>query len=128
MAGQTLFSGVDSVEIARIAEARARHGDRFLVRVFTHQERLSCQDRIESLAARFAAKEAAAKALGTGVWRHGIGWTDLEIVRQPTGAPLLRLHGAAARRAEQLGWHTWSVSLTHDRTRAIAFVVAQGHS
>jgi holo-[acyl-carrier protein] synthase len=119
-----LYSGVDLVEIARIWAAVARHHDRFLTRVFTSVEIAQCHARTESLAARFAAKEATAKALGTGIWRHGIGWTDIEVVRADGGAPLLRLHHAALERAQILGWATWSVSLSHDREHAIAFVVA----
>lgn len=119
-----LYSGVDLVEIARIWTALARHHDRFLTRVYTPTEIAQCNERVESLAARFAAKEAAAKALGTGIWRHGIGWTDLEIVRAEHGAPSLHLHNAAKQRAAILGWTTWSVSLSHDSERAIAFVVA----
>lgn len=119
-----LYSGVDLVEIARIWAAIVRHQDRFLTRVFTKLEIAQCHERSESLAARFAAKEATAKALGTGIWRHGIGWTDIEVVRADHGAPTLHLHNAAARRAALLGWGSWSISLSHDRDRAIAFVVA----
>jgi holo-[acyl-carrier protein] synthase len=119
-----LYSGVDLVEIARIWIAVARHHDRFLTRVFTPLEITQCHERIESLAARFAAKEAAAKALGTGIWSHGIGWTDIEVVRAEHGAPSLRLHNAALQRAHLLGWATWTVSLSHDSERAIAFVIA----
>ena len=119
-----LYSGVDLVEIARIWTAIVRHHDRFLTRVFTPREIAQCHERTESLAARFAAKEATAKALGTGIWRHGIGWTDIEVVRADHGAPSLHLHNAALARANILGWSSWSVSLSHDRDRAIAFVVA----
>lgn len=120
-----IFTGVDLIEIARVRAATARHQDRFLLRVFTGRELDQCHGRAESLAARFAAKEATAKALGTGVWRNGICWTDIEVYRQPSGAPALCLHGAAKTRAAELGWQEWSVSLSHDRTQAIAFVVAQ---
>jgi holo-[acyl-carrier protein] synthase len=119
-----LYSGVDIVEIARIWTAIVRHQNRFLTRVFTAREIIQCQERYESLAARFAAKEATAKALGTGIWRHGIGWTDIEVVRLEHGAPSLHLYHAAQQRADILGWSAWSVSLSHDRERAIAFVVA----
>jgi holo-[acyl-carrier protein] synthase len=122
-----LYSGVDLIEIGRIAAAKVRHGDRFLLRVYSGRELDQCQDRAESLAARFAAKEATAKALGTGIWREGIGWTDIEVVRDPiSGAPSLHLFRAALRRAHTLGWTTWSVSLSHSREHAIAFVVAIG--
>lgn len=122
-----LRTGVDLIEIERIREAVDRHGVRFLERVYTRQEVDQSGGRLESLAARFAAKEAASKALGTGVWRAGICWTDIEIVRdEMTGAPALVLHGAAQEQAQALGLHTWSVSLSHDRTHAIAFVVGVG--
>jgi holo-[acyl-carrier protein] synthase len=119
-----LYSGVDLVEIARIWAAIVRHRERFLTRVFTEREIAQCHERAESLAARFAAKEATAKALGTGIWRHNVSWTDIEVVRLDHGAPILHLHNAALQRARLLGWTTWTVSLSHDRDRAIAFVVA----
>jgi holo-[acyl-carrier protein] synthase len=124
-----VFAGVDLIEIERVANAKARFGDGFLRRVFTPRELDDCRSRAESLAGRFAAKEAAAKALGTGVWRHGIGWTDIEVVRDPVShAPALVMHGAARRRAGELGWTSWSLSLSHDRGRALAFVVALAQS
>ena len=123
----TLRTGVDMIEIDRVSRSIDRHGDRFLTRVYTENELSACRGRVESLAARFAAKEAVAKALGTGLWREGIGWCDIEVERDPgSGAPLLRLHAAAQARAELLGLATWSISLSHDRERAIAFVVAMG--
>ena len=121
-----LQTGVDLIEIARVERAVARHGMRFTDRVFTGAEQALCQGRTESLAGRFAAKEAVAKALGTGIWREGIGWTDIEILRAESGAPQLCLHGAAARRAADWGLTTWSLSLSHDRHYAIAFTVATG--
>lgn len=120
-------TGVDLIEMARIQAAINRHGRRFLARVYTSAEVSICQGRTESLAGRFAAKEAVAKALGTGIWRNGIDWTDIEITRNElTGAPVLTLHEAAAAQAHQLGLTEWSLSLSHDRERAIAFVVALG--
>ena len=120
-----LRTGVDLIEIERIRTAIDRQGERFLQRVYTQTELTQCRDRIESLAGRFAAKEAAAKALGTGIWRNGIGWTDIEVERdEQTGAPTLLLHNSAATQANQLGLTEWSVSLSHDTERAIAFVVA----
>lgn len=119
-----LRTGVDLVEIERVRAAIAVHGDRFLARVYTSAELDCCQRRIESLAVRFAAKEAVAKALATGVWRDGVGWTDIEVLREDSGAPRLLLHGAAATIADNLGLTTWSISLSHDHTQAIAFVVA----
>lgn len=129
-----LRTGVDIVRIERIRRAISRYDPsthahkRFLARLYTDAELRNCGDRAESLAARFAAKEAIAKALGTGAWRDGIRWVDLEIVSDARGAPSVRLHGAAARRAESLGLTQWSVSLSHDEERAIAFVVALGES
>lgn len=127
-----LRTGVDIVQIERIRRAISRYEGkaparkRFLKRLYTEAELRHCRDRVESLAARFAAKEAIAKALGTGAWRDGIRWVDLEVVSDARGAPSVRLHGAAARRAQSLGLSQWSVSLSHDDERAIAFVVALG--
>ena len=120
-----LQTGVDSIEIARVRTAVAGHGDRFLTRVYTPRELTVCRGRAESLAGRFAAKEAVAKALGTGIWRNGVNWVDIEVLKDgETGAPQLHLHGAAAAVAGRVALHTWSVSLSHDRTRSIALVVA----
>jgi holo-[acyl-carrier protein] synthase len=119
-----LCTGVDLIEIERVRAAIAQHGDRFLRRVYTEAEVNCCGRRVESLAARFAAKEAVAKALGTGVWRSGVTWTDIEVTKTENGAPRLTLHGAAARIAQVIGLVEWSISLSHDRTYAIAFVVA----
>jgi holo-[acyl-carrier protein] synthase len=122
-----LRTGVDSIEIERLTHAVDRFGARFLDRIFTPTELDDCGQRIESLAGRFAAKEAVAKALGTGIWRAGIGWTDIEVRRDSvSGAPHLSLHGAAATRAADLGLNEWSLSISHDRSRALAFVVALG--
>ncbi|RME66009.1 MAG: holo-[acyl-carrier-protein] synthase [Caldilineae bacterium] len=122
-----LRTGVDAIEIERVQAAIQRHGPRFLERVFTSRELELCRGRVESLAARFAAKEAVSKALGTGVWRAGVCWDDIEILREEeSGAPLLYLHGAARERAHALGLETWSVSLSHTRTQALAFVVGLG--
>ncbi len=123
-----LTTGVDLVEIARVERALSRHGDRFLERVFTPAEVLYCRARPAELAARFAAKEAVAKALGVGMRmmaRDGIGWREAEIVGDLRGKPLVRLHGRAAERAEELGLTEWAVSLSHTHEHAIAFVVAQ---
>lgn len=120
-----LVTGVDIIEIERVAAAVARHGARFVERIYTQRERIHCGTRAESLAARFAAKEAAAKALGMGIWRGGITWSDIEVVNDPTtSAPTLHLHNAARARATSLGLTDWSLSLSHDRSRALAFVVA----
>jgi holo-[acyl-carrier protein] synthase len=122
-----LRTGVDLIEIERVRVAVERHGERLLCRVFTQAELAVSQGRLESLAARFAAKEAVAKALGTGIWRSGISWTDIEVAKEiTTGAPILTLYGEAAARAHRLGLNEWSISLSHDRERAIAFAVAMG--
>ncbi|HAJ34279.1 MAG TPA: holo-[acyl-carrier-protein] synthase [Chloroflexi bacterium] len=119
-----LHTGVDLIEIARVRAAIEAYGERFLTRVYTEGELTCCRQRVESLAVRFAAKEAVAKTLGTGVWRNGVVWTDIEVLRAASGAPHLLLHGAAASIAVNLGLSTWSLSLSHDRTHAVAFVVA----
>lgn len=122
-----LRTGVDIIEISRVAAAINRYGDHFLARVYTPTELDQCNGRVESLAARFCAKEAAAKALGTGIWRFGINWKDIEIQREKgSGAPTLTLHNAAGARASALSLIEWSVSLSHDRHSSIAFVVANG--
>lgn len=131
---EMLRTGVDIVRIERIRRAISRYETsaharkRFLARLYTEAELRYCGARVESLAARFAAKEAIAKALGTGAWRDGIRWVDLEIVSDARGAPTVQLHGAAARRAEAMGLNEWSVSLSHDDERAVAFVVALGET
>lgn len=131
---KVLRTGIDVVKIERIRRAISRYDktarahQRFLARLYTEAELNYCCGRAESLAARFAAKEAIAKALGTGAWRDGIRWIDLEIVSDARGAPSVRLHGEAARRADSLGLRHWSVSLSHDEERAMAFVVALGES
>jgi len=123
-----LTTGVDLIEIARVERALTRFGDRFLDRVFTRAEVAYCRARLPELAARFAAKEAVSKALGVGVRmiaRDGIKWLEVEVIGDMRGKPLIRLHGRAAERAEELGLTEWDVSLSHTREHAIAFVVAQ---
>lgn len=115
-------AGIDAIEPARIATALARYGERFLRRVFTPAERALCRERVNSLAARFAAKEAVAKVLGTGFGE--IAWREIEVLANERGRPVLVLHGAAAERAAQLGLAYWSVSLTHLTGLALAMVVA----
>ncbi|GAB4483571.1 MAG: holo-ACP synthase [Anaerolineales bacterium] len=117
-----IVSGSDLVELARLEQALARHGDRFLQRVFTPAEIELCAGRVESLAARYAAKEAAAKALGTGI--RGFGFLEIEILRGELGQPLLNLHGAAAERARADGWFSQTVSLSHTARYALAVVMA----
>lgn len=119
--------GLDAAEIDRIAEVLARHGDRFLRRVFTEGEIAYCQrhhDPAPSLAARFAAKEATMKALGTGAAR-GVGWRDIEVIRS-FGPPQLQLHGGAAMRFQALGAKSSLITLTHARDLAIAHVMLLG--
>jgi holo-[acyl-carrier protein] synthase len=119
-----LATGIDLVEIERMQQTLARHGERFLRRVYTPAELADCGTNTASLAARWAAKEAAAKALGTGI--GAAGWQEIEVCRGPQRQPVLRLHGAAARLAEAQGLHTWSVSLSHTQHYAVAVVVAAG--
>ncbi len=125
---QVLAHGIDLVETARVAEVHARHGRRFLDRVFTRGEQAYCLERkrkVEHLAARFAAKEAVLKALGTG-WRDGIAWTDVEVVNAPGGAPSIRLAGRCAEIAVQRGLSTILISLTHTADHAMASAIALG--
>jgi len=123
-----LTTGVDLIEIERIERALARHGERFLQRVFTPTEVNYSLGRVRELAVRFAAKEAVSKALGVGM-RHispyGIYWKDVEITNDVRGKPLVALHGRAAERATELGLTEWAISLSHTNEQAIAFVVAQ---
>jgi holo-[acyl-carrier protein] synthase len=119
--------GTDLIEIGRIADSVDRFGERFLQRVYTAREIAYCKGKkrfAESLAGRFAAKEAGAKALGTGIGR-GVGWRDLEVVREPSGRPVLRLHARAAEIADGLGVATISLSLTHGKEIALAVVVME---
>jgi holo-[acyl-carrier protein] synthase len=119
--------GTDLMEIARIQQSVDRFGERFLRRVFTPREIEYClqkKNSAESLAARFAAKEAGAKALGTGISR-GVGWLELEVTRSPGERPFLELSGRAAARAQSLGVAHVSLSLTHSRDTALAVVIME---
>jgi len=121
-------AGTDLAEVDRIRAAVERYGERFLRRVFTGGEIAYATrkaNRYERLAARFAAKEAGMKALGTG-WRRGITWQDFEVVNLPTGRPTLRLHGVAARLAERMGVTSIQLSLTHTAREALAIVILEG--
>ncbi len=124
-----LGHGIDVVEVDRLAASLDRQGDRFLERVYTAGEvayaDANPKRRVEHLAARFAAKEAAMKALGTG-WTRGVAFTDFEVVRDAAGAPSLRVSGAAAEIAAERGISVWSVSLSHTRGVAVASVLALG--
>jgi holo-[acyl-carrier protein] synthase len=119
--------GTDLMEIARIERSYQRYGDAFLKRVYTPGEIAYCMAKknyAESLAARFAAKEAGAKALGTGISR-GVSWRELEVKRKPGQRPELHLSGRAAEVAARLGIKRLSLSLSHSRTDSIAIVVAE---
>jgi len=120
-------TGIDIAEVPRIGESIARFGDRFLRRVYTEGEIRYCEskaNRVERYAARFAAKEAAMKALGTG-WNHGVRWRDIEVVRQPGGRPTIRFRGKAAEIAAQLGAKNIALSLSHTLEQAIASVILE---
>lgn len=118
----TVLSGVDRVELVAFRRVLATGGEEFLGTVYTEAEREHCAGRVERLAARFAAKEAASKSLGTGF--RGLGPSEIEVVSEETGEPRLVLHGRARDRARVLGVTSMSVSLTHTAAVAEAFVVA----
>lgn len=120
-------SGIDLTEIPRIQQSLDRFGQRFLNRVYTPAEQAYClrkRNAAESLAARFAAKEAGAKALGTGI-SHGVNWLEIEVIRAPSGRPTLVFHGRAAQIASSLGAARAALSLTHTRDLAMASVVLE---
>lgn len=119
-----LRTGIDLIETARLQEAFDKHGDRFRTRVFTQRELAEVGERIDSLAARWAAKEAVAKAFGTGI--GSVQWKDIEILRGPNHEPVLHLHGYAKELADKEGLTTWSISLSHTEGYAVAMVVAIG--
>lgn len=116
-------TGIDVLEISRFAEAIARHGERFLNRIFTSAELENCQGRVERLAVRFAAKEAFLKAVGTGF--SGVTWHDVEVLTSSGGAPALHLSGNALRLAEGLGVVRTHISLSHSKITAAAVVVLE---
>lgn len=119
--------GTDLAEVARIRESIGRFGERFLVRIYTEQERaysLSKANAAERFAARFAAKEAGMKAIGTG-WSRGVTWKDFEVVNEASGRPTLLFHGAARRIAEVLAVKHISISLTHTAEMAFAIVILE---
>lgn len=118
-----LRCGIDQIEIQRVEEGITRLGEHFLNRLFTPGERADCGDQPHRLAARFAGKEAVAKALGTGI--GPVSWHEIEIrCEADTGRPTLHLHGAAARIAADLGLTQWDISLTHTKDYAAAVAVA----
>jgi holo-[acyl-carrier protein] synthase len=123
-------TGIDLTEIGRIQQSIERYGQRFLNRVYTAREQAYClrkRKSAESFAARFAAKEAGAKALGTGI-SYGVNWLEIEVVREPSGRPTLRFHGRAAEFAARLGAAHAALSITHTADLAMASVVLDdGH-
>ena len=117
--------GVDITEVNRIEAALARFGDHFLNRVYTPAEIAYCRrhrNQAERFAGRFAAKEAAMKALGTG-WSLGVRWVDIEVVREPSGKPTLKLSGASRAIADRLGVHHIALTITHSGNTALAQVI-----
>jgi holo-[acyl-carrier protein] synthase len=119
-----LRTGVDLIEISRIEEVVARHGRRYLERIYTPAELRQCGGRAESLAGRFAAKEAVAKALGCGI--GDVTWKEMEILGDEQNAPMLILHGGAEQKAKELGLVNFSVSISHSQSHSVAFVVMIG--
>jgi holo-[acyl-carrier protein] synthase len=114
--------GVDMVQVSRIGALVERYGRRFIERVYTAPEAADCGGEPASLAARWAAKEAVAKALGTGI--GPVGLQDIEVLRDSTGRPCLSLYGKAEAQARKAGLTQWAISLTHDAGLALAFVIA----
>jgi holo-[acyl-carrier protein] synthase len=120
-------TGIDIAEVPRVAEAIERYGQRFLQRIFTEGEIRYCEskaNRVERYAARFAAKEAGMKALGTG-WNHGVRWRDIEVRRQPGGRPTLEFHGKAGEFVTNMGVTNIALSLTHTAEEAMAQVILE---
>jgi holo-[acyl-carrier protein] synthase len=123
-----LGTGIDIAEVPRIRQSIARFGDRFLRRIYTEGEIRYCDskaNRVERYAARFAAKEAAMKALGTG-WSHGVRWRDCEVSRMPGGRPTIIFYGKAGEIAARLGMKHAALSLSHTAEQAIAQVILEG--
>jgi len=120
-------TGVDIAEVPRIQASIERFGDRFLHRIFTDAEIKYCDSKVnkaERYAARFAAKEAALKAIGTGL-RHGISWREVEVTRMPGGRPTVTFHGVAAQFAAKAGMKRAHLSLSHTKEHAIAYVILE---
>lgn len=121
-------TGIDIAEVPRIAESIERFGERFLHRVFTEEEIRYCDskaNRVERYAARFAAKEAAMKALGTG-WNRGVRWRDIEVFRQAGSRPTIKFYGVAAQFAKNMGTKNVALSISHTPELAIANVILEG--
>jgi holo-[acyl-carrier protein] synthase len=120
-------SGIDIAEIGRIQQSMDRYGSRFLDRIYTAAEQAYClrkRKSAESFAARFAAKEAGAKALGTGI-SFGVNWLEIEVIREPSGRPTIKFHGRAAEIAGRLGVAHAALSITHSGDLAMASVVLE---
>jgi holo-[acyl-carrier protein] synthase len=120
-------TGIDIAEVPRIRRSIERFGDRFLQRIYTAGEMRYCDskaNRVERYAARFAAKEAAMKALGTG-WNHGVRWRDCEVVRAPGGRPTITFHGKAGEFAARLGVKNAALSISHTAEQALAQVILE---
>ena len=117
-----LRTGIDLIEIARLETIQPRIFERFLNRVFTPRELEESRKSLATLAGKFAAKEAVAKALGSGIGQ--VHWQDIEILHGDLGEPILSLHGAALALAAQLGLTTWSISISHSQAYAVAMAVA----
>src|SRR2546423_14192119 len=120
-------TGIDIAEVPRIRQSIERFGDRFLRRIYTLGEMRYCDskaNRAERYAARFAAKEAAMKALGTG-WNHGVSWRDCEVVRLPGGRPTIQFHGKAEEFAAKLGVKNAALSITHTKEQALAEIILE---
>jgi holo-[acyl-carrier protein] synthase len=120
-------TGIDIAEVDRIGQSIERFGDRFLRRIYTAAEIRYCDskaNRVERYAGRFAAKEAAMKALGTG-WNHGVRWRDCEVTRMPGGRPTMNFHGKAGEFAVRLGVKNIALSISHTEEQAIAQVILE---
>jgi holo-[acyl-carrier protein] synthase len=120
--------GVDIAEVGRVQAAIERHGEAILRRLYTGAEREYCErfkNKYERYAGRFAAKEAAMKALGTG-WSRGVRWVDVEVVRERGGRPTVKLHGEAGKVAERMGVKNIALSITHTAEQAFAQVIFEG--
>ncbi|MBW6473221.1 MAG: holo-ACP synthase [Anaerolineaceae bacterium] len=118
-----LRNGVDIIEIERLEKVNPGIRARFINRVYTEAEKEICGNSYTCLAGRFAAKEAVSKVLGTGIGE--IRWQDIEILRGEEGQPIIKLHANAKAKENELGIHQWAISISHSRTLAIAFVIAQ---
>ena len=121
---KSAYIGVDIIEIDRIREAASRWGDHFLRRIYTDVELKLCRHKIESLAGRFAGKEAAMKALNISGW--GVCWREIEIISEPNGKPVIGLYGRAAKKAQRMGLSGLEISLSHSKVNAVAFVMGLG--